>query len=337
LSSNTLAAKKLAPLVVNNIWKIWAVSKIDLKDVGNTSDNNLSVDCSSGLVEGSSRGQDASSNRGLDVDGSGSDDVVDNSIRWEVVSREGEISTSDNIDDPFTISSTSNGLPVIDGRDCGSINSDIVCLGVRVLASQGQGSIDNQLVNVVIQGGQEVGFSSVASLGIGESGIQVSSKWGLLGEQRCVVGGERSSDVGLASNWGKSTIQPDSVSSDDSSVPRVIGERGSDRKTSTQIEVSLDGKSSLNITGVCVEVSEGDDIVIQEGKRFSSGGELVSVAIDIEDGARIDDDGSSGGLSSCNCAGGKGWDSGGDLSDWFVGIDEGEFKNLMVSVSRSCS
>jgi len=136
-------------LVVNSHWKIWAISKIDLEGACDTANNNLSVDGSTSLVESSSWGQDASSNRGLDVDGSGSNDVVDNSIRWEVVSREGEISTSDNIDDPFSIGRASNGLPVIDGRDCGSINRDVVVLGVRVLASKGQGSIDNQLVNVV--------------------------------------------------------------------------------------------------------------------------------------------------------------------------------------------
>jgi len=86
----------------------------------------------------------------------------------------------------------------------------------------------------------------------------------------------------------------------------------------------LDGKSSLDITGVGGEVSEGDDIIIQEGKRFSSSGELVSVAINIEDGGGIEDDGSSGGLSSSNSASGEGWDSSCDLSDWLVGIDERE-------------
>jgi len=137
-----------------------------------------------------------------------------------------------------------------------------------------------------------------------------------------ILGRESSSDKDLASNWVKSTIQPDNVSSNDSRVPRVVGKSSSDRKTSTQIEVSLDGKSALDITGVGVEVSEGDDIVIQEGERFSSGTELVSVAINIENGAGIEDDGSSGGLSSSNCASGIGWDSSCDLSDWFVGVDE---------------
>jgi hypothetical protein len=178
------------------------------------------------------------------------------------------------------------------------------------------------LVNVVSNGGQEVGFGSVASLGIGKGSVQVSREWGLLVSQILVVGSERSSDVGLASLWVKSSIQPDNVSSDDQRVPRVVGERGSDRKSGIQVDVSLDGKSSLDVSSVSIEVSERDDVVVQEGEGLISGSELVSDAIDVKHGARVDDDGSSGGLSSGNCASGDGWDSGGDLSDWLVGVDE---------------
>jgi len=151
---------------------LWAgVLLVDLEREDDVSSNNLSDDDSVGLVEGGKWCQEMSSHKGIvNVNVSGSDDVVDNSSwnGWERSSGDFNIGSSSDVDEPsgLEVAVSEGGVSELSNLSWGQRDNVISGRG-RVTGDGQTRPLDGRL-NIIWDGGNSGGISSVANLGISE-------------------------------------------------------------------------------------------------------------------------------------------------------------------------
>jgi len=147
---------------------------VELNEVGDLLDDDLSDDDTTGLRENALRRKDASIDSGNDLDGSSrSNDVVNDlrSASESGVSLERDVSSSNDVNDPLSVN-VAVGFVFPSGLgEVAAVDGDVVDLGVDVIAD------DVDLRSVIDGGDRVVGDrgkrGGIASVAVG-AGVEVS-------------------------------------------------------------------------------------------------------------------------------------------------------------------
>jgi len=130
-----------------DVLRSWAVNNVDLVDARNGSSNNLADNNTRGLEDGVRRSKDGSPNRVLDGQSSASTNEVDNNgtrVSREVVTSKSNIASSNNVQDPFSLSVTVGGPIVSNRSQVRGLDVNSVSFIVWRVASNQQTTIQNR-------------------------------------------------------------------------------------------------------------------------------------------------------------------------------------------------
>jgi hypothetical protein len=272
------------------------------------SNDDLSFNNSSSLIQDVLWGQDVSVDLSLDVDGSsGTKNVVEvgRSSSWEVVSSKYDWTVSTDVDHPFGLEGAVVQDVVCSLSQDRCVNGDVVSVGVVDIASENDGvprDRNSSIVSIAGQGGLVV---DVALLGGIEVSVQASCNSvartkNSVSEIRFSSEGSSNKEIffsswvwDVVSFWVNSSRHPVGVGSDDNRVwDKVVSSASgldlvSNRVTSSDVQVVSDGQSALDISGVGIPISVRNDVEVSERGNGVSEGELESIAVRFEEWAQV--------------------------------------------------
>jgi len=281
---------------------------VDLERSSAVSDDDLSFNNYSSLVQDVLWGQDVSVDLSLDSDdSSGTKNVVGvgRSNSWKVVSSKHNFARSSNVDHPFglEVAVVQNVVCSLGQDRC--INGDVVSIGVVDVASENDGVPRNGNSSVVAVAGQTVLVVDIALLGSIKVGVHASSVSIARSQDsgsKISFSSEGSSDEEIffsswvwdvVSLWVNSSRNPVGIGSNNNRVwdKVIVSVSGLDfvtnRVTSSDVQVVSDSQSTLNITGVGVPVSERNDVEVSERGNGVFQWEVESIAAGFEVWAQV--------------------------------------------------